>query len=404
MAAWCAWCAAREGTLSSAASLVEEMDADETTDDAAAMESAKSQRLEGEDEEPHWHMHRLRSGPNEVLVMEALLDGEPVLFQIDTGYAGPPVLSKSYMAYTYGGSHATLRDRTVAQRFEHAMKHVRGDAARRQRHAHVDRFVQRAGCHTYTSGCTMRLMSIGAVVEQQADMMLCPALRFQAARGGWLAPKRVFEIGAIGDVFVTNPLPHSVHILTSDYLFQMAPCALELGRERVGFRLSADALRRWATREGYREYPIRLAGGSIVIDIVVGGTRFALTMDTGAPGPVSLGRRAKGRFACKTADRSVQQLGVNNERICSSVMIADVTFADRSFGEVPVLLNDHDVHGVDGYVGLGILRCFDILIQRDRIGFAPSGLSPRRASEFGASGSGNCVSHRGACRRSDVAR
>ena len=130
-------------------------------------------------------------------------------------------------------------------------------------------------------------------------------------------------------------------------------------------------------------HPFKLNGGAFVVQLTLGGIEFNVTVDTGAPGPVSLGKDAAKRLhACVRKHKVLGQEGVNGERVCSEIITTDMTFCGQSKQDVPVFVNDTPVEGVDGYVGMGVLRAFDILITEDGIGFAPNGFKIRSTDSF----------------------
>ena len=178
--------------------------------------------------------------------------------------------------------------------------------------------------------------------------------------------------GVEADVFVTNPLPHTVHILTCDYLMHRAPVLLEMRAERLTFRAPA------VLSSGFEMHPFQMSGGAFVVSIAVGGSYYRCTVDTGATSTLCLNRSAPG--ASSLRERSVghvRQVGVNGERICSDVILVPIRIGSIEVGEaVPVLLNDANASGVDGYVGMGVLRCFDIWMSSKGLGLRASGLSP----------------------------
>ena len=112
------------------------------------------------------------------------------------------------------------------------------------------------------------------------------------------------------------------------------------------------------------------------------------TLDTGAPGPVCLGAHAAKRLrACTATGTSITQHGVNDERICSNVVTADVSFFGIRVPSAAILLNDTPVDHTDGYLGLGFLRAFDLLLTTSSIGVRASGLEVRRPAQYPTSAS-----------------
>jgi hypothetical protein len=237
----------------------------------------------------------------------------------------------------------------------------------------------------------MRLMSVGSIAETQSDLFLCDALRFGSA----LPPRR----DGRGDVLITNPLHDSVHILTVDYLFTVAPCALRPARGVLQARLPDAARASFATR------PLSLVGGSPVVEVVIGEERFVCTLDTGAPGGICLGKEAAGRLMASPSAAllcspspplALRQTGVNADdaSLCSVILETRraTVHGVPAPSAVAVLLGETTVHHTDGYVGMGCLRAYDVLLDVDVLGLAPSGLSPRGAEAYRAMASeGGCA-------------
>ena len=250
----------------------------------------------------------------------------------------------------------------------------------------------------------MKLMGVGSIEETQSDMVLCDAIALETAArggggggGGGIASPRGGAGDARGhgrgDVLITNPLPSSVHILTVDYLFTLAPCQLRMAAgELEAFARGGRGAGGHAPPARYAAAPLRLVGGAPVVDVVVGDATFACTLDTGAPGGVSLGAGAAARLrACRRAPAdvgggglSLRQHGVNGESVCSTVVESDDVLIQgvRLPPGVPILINDAAVDHTDGYVGMACLRALDVWLSHTHLGVAPSGLPVRRAAAF----------------------
>lgn len=222
----------------------------------------------------------------------------------------------------------------------------------------------------------MRLMGIGETVENQADMLLCPALEIDGVSDA--------QDGIGADVLVTNPLPGSPHILTMDYLLHRAPCVLLMRQERLHLRLPMGTSA--MLRPSFAFHRVRLVGGAFAIDVEVGGVVMNLVVDTGASTTLSLSSTSWGRMrTCSAASpRSVVQVGVNGERVCSNVVEARVRVGAVDLGSVDVLANAMPVQGADGYLGMGVLRALDLWIEHGRLGVRRSGLAPRRITSAAA--------------------
>lgn len=315
-------------------------------------------------------MHLASSDPvNESLVLDCKLADRRMLFMIDTGYAGPPVLSASYLAQD-DDSHGS-----VNARFKAAMTRLEAGVDADAQNRAIDVFLKKSRCFSYTSGCTMRLMGIGSTQEQQADMLMCEMLQIRALNGSFASPKRDTS-EAQADVFVTNTLPTSVHIITSDFLLHSSPALLDMSNGALHLNMGANE--EYVLRSSMCMHPMVLSGGSFVVTIDVGGSSMRCTVDTGAPGPICLGASAARRIeTCSRGGKevSLRQSGVNGEQVCSDIIRARVSFCKQVFEDAPVFVNDTEVDQVDGYVGMGFLRAFNIMITESGIGFSKNGLS-----------------------------
>lgn len=311
---------------------------------------------------------------NESLVVDGSVGGVRALFMIDTAYAGAPVLSTSFLKVDVGGGPLEAAYRRATS----ALAHTSSDGRRA-----VREFVEAARCRSFTSGCTMRLMGIGETSEMQADMLVCPGLRVAGAQ--------TMDVDA--DVFVTHPLPGTIHILTIDYLLHRSPCVIRPASGGLAFG-SDDS-------EGFHRFASKFVGGAFVVPVEVAGRTLSIVVDTGASAPLSLAPRAidklrKDRVRCTS--EHVRQTGVNGERVCSDVFRARVRVGPHDVGELSILANSHDVQGADGYMGMGILRAFDLWLEREWIGFRPSGLEARSVNPRSVS-KGGCAVRRGMCSR-----
>lgn len=323
-------------------------------------------------------IHRIDTdNMNEVLLVECIWNDTPSLFLIDTGYAGPPVLSRSYMTT----QDPVVKD--IQERYQSVIAQMQS-VTEKDEHEAIHGFIQKNECFVFTSGCTMRLMSVGATEVQQADMMMCAPLSLRNTWRGFHAPKNDTQSRA--DVFVTNSLRSSVHILTCDYLLHHAPSLIDIGQGILRCNLDPLELLTLSTR--FHKFPLSFSGGAFVIPISIYGTVFRCTVDTGAPGPICLGKDAVKKLSgCQKLPKnmSVKQQGVNGEQMCSDVIVVEVEFCDESFA-TPAFVNSLAVEHVDGYVGLGFLRAYDILLSHGGIGFRKNGI-PRRPVEYFSFGS-----------------
>lgn len=212
-------------------------------------------------------------------------------------------------------------------------------------------------------------------------MLLCPMLQIKNWRGAYLGAKG--HSGPKADVFVTHSLPSSVHILTCDFLLHHAPSALWMGRQSL--ELDIQPVRALLLSRRFHRMPIDMSGGAFVVPIRVGGAIMRCTVDTGAPASLSIGYDALARIGhCRrsTPNSVLRQTGVNNEKICSELLQIDVDFCGKTFKDCVVFANSMAVEQVDGYVGMGFLRAFDMMFASEGIAFSPSGLRVKTVQDY----------------------
>ena len=306
---------------------------------------------------------------NEALIVEGVVCGEMVLFLIDTAYAGAPVLSISYMNCLRKNKRLSSVG-SLHTRFMSTMEALKREMTNQEMHETLNEYVDRGICRTFTSGCTMRLMGIGETAETQSEMLLCPPLLLSGKR------KWVWD----ADVFVTNPLHGSTHILTSDYLLHHGPALLEPRRGQLTLRASIQ-------KDHFDVFKAYLVGGAFVIAMEVAGVVMNIVLDTGASTTLSISRSAgkKIESGCKALHKKVYQTGVNGENVCSDVVRLSVAVGSTTLSDVDVLINAQEVEGADGYLGIGILRAFDLFLSHDCVGLKPNGLAVKSPS-FAAEG------------------
>lgn len=300
---------------------------------------------------------------NESIVFDASLAGRSSLFLLDTAYAGAPVVSTSFLAVQ---DKCTVG--SVQERFRTALR-LMSSIDSNTRVTSVETLS--TACRGFTSGCTMRLMGIGETVENQSDMLLCPAVALDGHT-------RTFD-DIDADVLVTNPLMGSPHILTVDYLLHRAPCVIRPREGCVHFRLTIG--QEMIMRPTFEFHETRMIGGAFAIPVDVGGARLVVVVDTGAATTISISSKAVDRLrTCETAAsvRRVTQVGVNGERVCSNIVRAPVTIGGHSLGVLDIMANTSAVQGADGYMGMGVLRAFDLWLEHNRLGTRPSGLEARQ--------------------------
>lgn len=328
-----------------------------------------------------FHMVNDENGMNEAIILEAKLNKiYDTLFMLDTGYAGPPVISSSYLSIQDSCTHGT-----VANRYRKSLKLLKsGNITEDNRHGAVNKLLNDGRCQAFTSGCTMKLVGIGSVVEQQADMLLCPMISFKNVFNMYVNSKNSYKVDA--DVLVTNSLPTSVNILTCDYLIHSAPVLIDMSKQHLCLNMSN--LKTMSIIGSFNMVPMKTMGGAFVIPIILSGVKLEVTVDTGAPGPVCISKNAVSKIKKCWNDKpqKILQRGVNGEEICSDIVFSSIEIADIKFDKVGIFANDKNVEDVDGYIGLGVLRALDIIIMPNGIGFKRSGRTPKQEFDFASNG------------------
>ena len=311
---------------------------------------------------------------NEALIIDTFIGNTSFLFLIDTGYAGPPVISKSYLAIK-DPIHLNLKDR-----YNSILESLPG-VTENDEHFAINKYIHEGNCLPYTSGCTMKLMGIGSVQEHQADMLLCPMLKIKNCKHAFHAPKK--NTNTFADVFVTNSLKGSIHILTCDFILHHSPCLICMKRQQVEFNLSP--VRYVSIKPSFFTFEAKLSGGAFVVPFELeNGQVLNCTVDTGSPGPICVGANAISKLqtcVARNGRKSLQQNGVNGETICSEILETTLKFAGKSFNTI-IFVNNLPTDSVDGYVGLAFLRAFDILITKDGIGFKRNGLQMKTIDNY----------------------
>ena len=324
---------------------------------------------------------------NEALIMECkMANGQKHLFQVDTAYAGAPVLSLAYLTYLRARgatdwmySKVLGPERCYADIIRSMQKAPL--ASERDMHEAASRFIAQGRCRSFTAGCTVRLMGIGSTTESHSSMLLCPPLDFSRN------PRLTMPPRWDSDILVTHPLQGGVHILTVDYLIHHSPAILEISTQSMRLSVSPTLRARFDTQAAH------LVGSAFVIRVTVGGAEMDVLVDTGASAPLSLGSSAarKIKVCHRSGERRATQRGVHGEEVCSDIISTEVRLGRWTLPSVDVLVNSTEVGDVDGYLGLGVLRAFDIYISHGEIGFRRNANLPLPIT---SSSAGSCVAAR----------
>ena len=102
-------------------------------------------------------LHRFESTHGEHISVVGNVAGKRMLFIVDTGFAGAPVLSKMYMAFPT----RSIVGRPLIQWFGQT----------RPKEKTLRWCVQ---CRSFTSGCRMRLETVAGETERHVDLLCSP--------------------------------------------------------------------------------------------------------------------------------------------------------------------------------------------------------------------------------------
>ena len=273
------------------------------------------------------------------------------IFLIDTGYAGPCVLNTHFMA-----RKTVDEDEDVVQ----ALDGVRGKRLATQEYAALQQFMALTASSDFTSGCRMQLTGISTSTHKHSDLVLTHPLSFRTTEGDYSCPKSALPAA---DILVTNSVVDTPHILTMDYIRHHAPCMIETQRKRVTWCMSTFA---FAAAVSFTHVSRHLSGGVFLIPVNIGGVVAKCVLDTGSEMCVTLSPHVGHAIRCTGAWKSISQSGIQEQRACSAVVEAAVEVAGSVFEPCLVGINTIESH-VDGFVGMGLLRCFDLLITRNDV-------------------------------------
>ena len=319
-------------------------------------------------------------GANPCAIVKARIGEYCTAFCIDTGFAGPCLLSLPCLAR----APPLAPDEDAVEWAERAQPVIASAAASTGEQASaLHAFAVRNRCSDFTSGCTMRLASIGATKESTSEMLLSPPLELATPSGrGEAEPSprwtsaRACSGQPVAEVLASTPMP-TLHILTCDWLVQNSPALLSPHEGTLTTNLSPDAFA--VQRASLHTIATELSGGAFVATIKVEGESFRVTVDSGAACYLSLGKQAASKLrTCRPTGRTMRQVGANGERVCAHAVMARVELCG-AIEDVPVLVNDMALDSEDGYVGWCFLRHFDMCVT-------PNAMYARRnAAPFDAS-------------------
>jgi len=317
------------------------------------------------------------------LVVGGSVGGTKMMFQVDTGYSGPPVVSPRFLA-----AEAQLgkgRRSDVGAHFKaclEAMEALRAEETFVS--SCVSEFVA-SNCTQYTGGCHVKTQTISSTSMRHSDLVTCGCIHLTSGTRQVCATQK----GAKGaDAILLSDIS-GPHILTMDYLLRVSPCVLWLRSERLEL---CRGVRGRFLQSKFHMRRLVLNRGSPLVTVRVGGARLSCVLDTGAGLSVSVTReKLEAMMRHKKTMKRITQVGVDAEEVCSDLVVSTVALAGKRFRDVPVAVTDVRGDGVDGYIGLGLLRCFDLMITRSAIGLRFNGDFPIGEAAFAkATTEGEC--------------
>ena len=293
---------------------------------------------------------------NPCLIVQFKIGNYHSVFLIDTGFAGAPVLNSSLL------THARGEDIDCDSAMKYA---ISKKPSEKLAYENLQSFLRSNKCTEYTSGCTLRLMGIGSTEEKASDMLMCSSIMLKNTSGNYVDCKELVNLPS-ADVFMTNNKMQSPHILTLDYLLHVSPCHLDFISGVLTIGLGVPDLLYHRSNSVF--CTDEFSGGSYVGNINIAGATVRCTIDTGASITVSVSksmlRKMKGYH---TTGKSIQQMGINGEIICSDIILADITFCKRKLSDVVVFVNSNEVEDTDGYIGIGLLKAFNLLMTPESL-------------------------------------
>lgn len=332
------------------------------------------------------------------LLLAGRVRGVDSFYLIDTGYAGPPVLNTDYLEAMSRSAHLRPRvgrgEGPTARRDAAllTMRELRSAASlhapRGKDEGTLQRYMTATSSIDFTAGCRVRLMGISATTERHSDLILSDELLFLAPEGHFASPRSNTDLPR-GEVFVTNRIASTPHILTADYIRHHAPCCLQISRSKVEWCVPNTRFLYLTSIGGYVSVPCVIVGGAYAIAIRVGGAVFRCVLDTGSESCLTIGSRSAARIGvCTDTARTASSVGVGGLRSCSRLVNAPVTLAGLDIAACPVAVSSFDTSSVDGFVGMGVLRCFEWLLTARAVFARGNGLSPASVDELSARGDG----------------
>lgn len=324
------------------------------------------------------------------LLLVGRIGTHKTFFQIDTGYGGAPVLSARQFAYELAKrpvvTQATLE--AVYRDCSRSLVNISGPMEAMRKYAHD------VGCESFTAGCSIEAISIGTTETRHNELLHCPCVQVLSIDG--CDTDEVYHCpvknkSGLKSETVMMSSYDGPHILTSDWLLQIAPLVLWIGFGKIEF--PRDRREAWL-RKQFACQKYALSGGAPVIRCHVGtGRKLRILVDTGAAAGLTLDRK----FASLVdkANRKLMLRGSSGETLCSDVGHVSFGLSSERL-VVPTTLADVGDEEIDGFCGLHILRAFDIFLSSTIIGFKRNGLKVEHASPHEQEGSCQRIAARAA--------
>ena len=338
-----------------------------------------------------FQLHLSGDETNLAIIFEGNIGSHDMIWQLDTGYAGAPVISSRYLAAEVRNRKRYSKYRPT-DRYDKNME-LMGTIGKNDEdfvRVCVDEFISTQGCTEYTAGCSVNTISIAARSMKHSQLIMCRCMELQTVGGRRFCVKRATtKKSGLADVFMISDIK-GPHIMTMDYMTQIGPVVLWMRERRMEV---CKGLRKTWLRSKFDMKRLHLNGGSPIVSVRVGGIRLRCVLDTGATVCMSINRNANRPYMShKRTLKKITQLGINNEYVCSDVITTTVVMCNKKFVDVPIVVTDV-TDDVDGYIGMGLLRCFDIMFTSSSMGMRYNGVSPvSKTTYLKSAQSGECAS------------
>ena len=305
------------------------------------------------------------AGPNAQLVVSCRIGNWSMPFQMDTGYSGAPLVSGTFLSSTPSSG-------SPLERYEHALRH-------RSTRSSLSDFVAKEQCSTYSGGCKTTVQTASGVSDSHSRLWMCGCIQMQTEDGHFSCVRR-----RSADVLVAKE-DAPCHLLSFDYMRDVSPSVLWM-RDKV-WEVCRGVRATWL-RSVFHIEKMHLHNGVPCISAMVAGSLRRLILDTGGGFAILLNRSHSSGIAL--TGKKVHHWSVGGGGFCGELGEASVHVSRTTFDSVPVVVSSKTMSGVDGLVGLGLLRCLDIYIGHKHIGMRVNGQIPLQMSAYSDAQHGKC--------------